>query len=256
MLSVEEREQYEPSYCLLEEAREFWDYAISNKVVYSLDPLKSDLDSGVHVAKEYLENNLWIECHLTFESEGHRHYVVLFEFDQAPETRRSVRKIKIHRDSAGRNPPMFVDVADSVQSPKKTTLDRSGIRSVVRLKAFNNLPCICGDSASLLLKPSDTVLVENIENGELCAVGIARSQLGEREDHLIQSRPEAVEQIPGDERNLKRNVFEFKLDAVAAIFNILLKREGVGFRFVEGAKFVPQRFKMFLRPFGFQVGIN
>ena len=91
------RARYEPSYCLLEEARKSWDHTISNKVVYSLDPIEVTTNPLAHVAKDYVDGNVWIECHLSFEAQWHAHYVVILEFDKRLDALRDVGKVERKR---------------------------------------------------------------------------------------------------------------------------------------------------------------
>src|ERR1700722_1656751 len=74
------------SYALREEARKSWDHAVSDKIVYLLNPrevarqIKSRV--GRKIAKNYLNGDAWIEAHLTFKRDGNaEHLLLVIEFE-------------------------------------------------------------------------------------------------------------------------------------------------------------------------------
>jgi hypothetical protein len=259
MPPIENLKVYEPSYQLLEEARKFWDHAVSDTVVYSLNPSEVTRDIGGEITKHYVNGKLWIECHLTFVDSGNRHhYIVLIEVDSHSrnERRRRMRPVKVAHATVDRNSSVLVDIAQGVQTPERIALDGRSVRSVVRLKRFYDLDCVCGHARSLLLEGLSGLGVENVEDRELGMLGIRESQLREKPDQLVQGRPQAVEQVSDDERNSVGRVRDLNADAMALMFNIILANNGIRFRFTEGIKLLPQGFKVFLRPGGLQIGIS
>lgn len=259
MPPIENLKLYEPSYCLLEEARKFWDHAVSDTVVYSLDPSEVTRDIGGEVTEHYVNGKLWIECHLTFVDGGNRHhYIVLIEFDSHSrnERRRRMRPVEVAHAAVDRNSSVLVDITQSVQPPERIALDGRSVRSVVRLKRFDDLNCVCGYARSLLLEGLSGPGVENVENRELGMLGIRERQLREEPDQLVQGRAQAVEQVADDERNPVGRIHHLNADAVALMFNIVLAHNGIRFGFTEGIELLPQGFKVFLRPSGLQIGIS
>ena len=254
--SEEDLEGYEPSFRLIEEARKSWNHAISDKIVYSIEPFESNLNPSVHIAKNYIEGNVWIECHLTFEAERNRHYVVLLDFNRGLQTRRKVRKPIMYHRAVNGNSSVLVNIANRVQSPEKTASDCCGIRSMVRLKRFDDVACICGHPGSLALKGSPRLFGEFIQDRELSSLRQRRSQLSEIEDQLIQRRSQRVEEVSRNEGNMIGDLLWLNPDSVASILNIILKEKSIGLRFVEGSKLIPHCVKVFLRPFGLQIGID
>ena len=241
---------------LLEEARKSWNHIVCDKIVYSIDPVNVALDTGTHVAKDYLVGNNWIECHLTFEAKGHSHYVALLKFDKGRDTCRDVRKSESDSTTVNRNPSVLINVTDSVQLPEKTAPDRGGIRSVAWLKRLDNGPCISGDPVSLLTEPIPTLPVPRIENRELGALGIGSGEFGERENQLIQRGSEAAKQVPDDKGDTVRDFVHLNSYSIEAMLDIILRKEGVGLRFVEDIDFAPQSVKVLLGPGRLQIGIN
>ena len=115
MQPVKELGPYEPFYCLLEEARESWNHALSDKIVYLRDPIKVAGNAVTHIAKNYIKGNIWIECHLTFEIQRTAYHVlVVIEAQKSLRGARYFGKAKIELVAMNRNSPVLVDVAQAI----------------------------------------------------------------------------------------------------------------------------------------------
>src|SRR5437868_1111553 len=87
---------YDQSYRLLKEAQESWQYAVSDKLVYSLKPFEGAFDSFVGIAKDYLNMSGWIEAHLVFEEHGKRnHACVVVMLDEMAKFPREIGKMDV-----------------------------------------------------------------------------------------------------------------------------------------------------------------
>jgi hypothetical protein len=247
-------EGYDPSLQLLQEARESWDYCESHKLVNCLQSGKINSDSFVGIAKQYIEGDFWIECHVTFEGKGNPyHACIVVESDQTNYVLRNIRESEIRDRGTNGYSPMLVDVAKKIELPQAITLECS-VPSLVRLKQFNLSDCICGDSNSVV---HEFVRLRGRENRKLRSLRVS-SGVVEREspNQLIERRAEAVQEITDDESNLVGRVFQLNPNDVDSIFNIVLSKDSAWFRFCEAAQPVPQVFKMFVRPSSFQIGIS
>lgn len=249
-------EEYEPSYALLEEARKSWDYFTCDKIVHTLETINRARDPLLHVAEDYLRGNVWIEAHLILEGHRDTHYVVLSNADLGARNLGRVRKPKLSNETMNGDSPMLVDVTQHIEAPKQAAADGRGIRSVVRLKSFNNFDCICGRSGGVLLKPRDSALVVGVKNRELGSLRVGAAELRERPNNLIQGGAEAVQEVPSNEGNMIRDGRIFDLETNEPIFKVFLGSEGISLRLSESFKLRPQSIQVFLRPGCLQVGIN
>jgi hypothetical protein len=107
---------------LLEESRKTWDYAISDKVVNILKPVRVAFNSLKGIAKDYVEGSQWLESHLLFEVEGYAHYVCIFYFHQMPRLLGKIREKHVAHVTVNRNPPMLINVAEKAKTPKEWLL--------------------------------------------------------------------------------------------------------------------------------------
>ena len=248
-------EQYEPSFGLLEEARKSWDYAVCDELVNIIQPSNINPDSFVGIAKDYIEGNCWIECHVTLEGKRNsRHACIIVECHQTPKSHRDARKVKVGNGCMNRNPSMLINVAEEIELPKQVAFNCSVIRSLVRLKIVDLGDCFCVNSPSVV---PELLRVTLKENRKLRPLGIRASVVqGERKNQLVKRGTQAIQEIPDDKRNFVGRVFDLKPDKVHALFNIVLTENSAGARFSEQAQPFPHVFKMFLRPGCFQVGVS
>jgi hypothetical protein len=212
-------------------------------------------DTLVGIAKDYVDGNLWIECHVTFEEKGNTyHFFVVIEHGKGEILTREIREAEIEHCCVGRDSPVLVDVAQGIESPKQMALDCFSIPSVVRQKMIDDLDCLCGYSKRKVPK---LLGVGFAEDRELCSIGIVNSaDLGQGPNKLIQRRAQTIQEVADDERELVGHFSDMKPNDIASIFKVILTGKGARFRLLEGDKAIPQVFKMFLRPGCFQIGIG
>src|SRR5437879_1870474 len=135
---------------------------MSDEIVYLRDPITVAGNSLAHVAKNYIKGNFWIECHLTFEIQGSAHHMlVVIESQQVTVGLRHLRKVKAELVTVNRNPPVLVDVAQSIETPEQV---RRWVRSVVRLKRLDEPLCACGHSSRTSIKRSSRIPVVSVQN--------------------------------------------------------------------------------------------
>lgn len=244
---------YEPSYLLLKESRESWDQIVSDKLVYSFDPLDIALDSLVEIPKDYLEGNVWMEFHFTFEGERDAHYAAIIE---ANVGHKFLRKLEVDGSPMRRDSAMLVDIAQFIEPPQEMGFDGCGVSSVIRLKRINNGRCLCGYSRGLLGKPFEAVGIGLTQDGKLGSFGISDRQVCEIPNKLIQRSPETIQQIAHEEGDQVRGFIDFDAKAVPSLFRVYLFKKLIRFGFVKGVKFLPQSVKVYLRPTCLEIGIS
>jgi hypothetical protein len=250
--SQDELSMYDRPFRLFEESRKSWNYLVSDKVVYFLESFRFTLNSPEGIAKDYLQRNIWIECHVTFQfrlqTQREAHYIVILE---ACEPHNTGRKLKRDSRTVDRDSHMVIDVAEFIETPKKVAL--RGFPTVVRLKRLNDAHCLCGYAPSRL---SHAFIVPLFQDGELSMLGIGQSQLCKAPYKLVQRRSKIIKYIAHDKRNRVRNVLNPNSDAAALIFSIVIDDQRARLQFAESLQFLPQDFKVFVRPGGLKIGIS
>jgi hypothetical protein len=114
------------------------------------------------------------------------------EFDQGNSGLPNLGKVKVLSRTVERNSSVLVDVTEGVEPPQKTAPDCCGVRSMVRLKSFDDADCIRGNSSRLLFEASPGLPIVDFEDGKLGSLGIADVQFGQRPNQLIEGGPQAV----------------------------------------------------------------
>jgi len=253
---VQDSEDY---WYLREEAREFWNHGISDKLVYVNHPVKvaRNIVRGIggKIPEDYIEGRLWFEIHLTFVFEGNaEHLLLCVEFEKSRDADGGVGEVDYKFLTVNRDSPMLVDVAECVESGQKMS---RGIRSVVRLKRLQNTHCRCGYSSGILpelLPVSRGVVFKNRELG-MCRISHTHLPLGKRPNGLVKGRAKTIKTIPGNQGNLRRNFIHLDPNAVASVLHIVLRENTYRVGFNKSTDLLPQGVKVYLRPTGLMVGV-
>ena len=165
---------------LRKEAQKSWEHHICGKIVYlpqSFAIFANRQRVGmpcVSLPEIYLKADAWIELQFCLVGERNAHYVAIIESLDAKIKRSTLRdravtgleaeKVSL-RDgrkrnddftSVRRNSPVLVEVADSVQPPEGMRL--IGVPSMVRLKRFDFVDCLCRNSSDLPVESLDVSL--------------------------------------------------------------------------------------------------
>ena len=256
MRPAEDLEQYTPAYRLLEESRKSWDHAVSDELVYCVEPSEITADPFREIAENYRDGSGWIEVHLTFIGERNTHYAAAIESLTGKTRDRSRQNILQHESAAvSRNAAMFIDVAESVQPPQEMAPNGRFIPSQVRLKRFDDSHCICGYPGSLMLKPAPGQMFD-LDDRKLGMLRIWGADFSEVPDRLIQGRPKAVEEISHNQRDQIRNLRHLEPNHISSMFQIIFAREGIRIAFGESLQFGLKGCKVYMRPGCFQIGIG
>lgn len=119
---------------LLKEARERWDYFISDKIVYFEQGVGGDdaVDRGIPFSvSSYLKGDLWFENVAWFDEE----FCIAFLVEVHDDSRVGIGKPDIRSRPGLGNDPMLIDIGNVTENGKQIKL--RPIPSVVRLKLLN-----------------------------------------------------------------------------------------------------------------------
>jgi hypothetical protein len=116
---------------------------------------------------------------------------------------------------------VLIEVAHAVESKKQVPLNSSGIAPVIGLKRVNDSDRLRRYSCSLPIETLGVVGSIFILNRKLGLLGSGDGQAGERIHKLVQSRTQAVEKIPNDQRNRIRSIADIDFDAMASCLKIV-----------------------------------
>lgn len=244
---------YASFYQLREEARESWDYVMSNKFVYLVDAFDVALDSFIGVAKDYVEGNVWVEGHLIIARESveencHYSFIVECCIPQNGLRKPELNMAAMHRDSS-----VLVDVTQEVQARQKMTLNGYGVPSIVRLKRFDDSDCIGGNAGSV---SREFFSIGSRKSRELSSFGIGGGEACQTPNELVERRTQAIQCVTGNERNAVGSRFNLACDSVEMLLRVGLTPKLIRLGFVEAAQLLPQSVEVFLRPLGLKVGVS
>jgi hypothetical protein len=85
------QEGYDRNYLLREEAREFWDHAVTEEFVYVPNLAgTNEGNSCIGIAKDYLEGNLWVHIQFSLFGQWNAKYDIITELfsGKSPRGRR------------------------------------------------------------------------------------------------------------------------------------------------------------------------
>ena len=246
---------YTPAFRLLEESKKFWDYGISDKLIYIREPFEAHLNPMWKITENYRSGGGWLEILLTFIPQGNTYdmlagTVVALRNDAV----RKERHVRIgDRCATAVNPPVLVDNAHLVEPPQEMVLN--GVASMVRLKRFNYTDSLAGNVGSLPFKSSTVGLFQNRKLNTLCGLGDLES--GECPDRLIQCGAEVVEELPNDDAQILGRVpRELDSNEVKLPFKIIFESNSVRLTLVENTSLFLKKVQVFFRPGEFQIGIG
>ncbi len=153
-----------------------------------------------------------------------------------------------------RDPSMLVDVTKKVQPRQQ--MRRWRVRSVARPQTLKDSDCPCW-VPPFGLKSLPAVGVVNVGYGELSLLGVGPGEGSERPNSLIQRRAKTVKQVTKNKGEFRRRMVDFKPDDMSSLEEIVLTKNGAGFRLKQNLAISPslKRIKMYLRPACLEIGI-
>jgi hypothetical protein len=214
---------------LREEARESWDYFVSNKIVYFPESCGGDLELPHTFAEKYLHGNGWLEMHFTGEKQhqGEVHFNVIVEVSDVGSPHFNGRgKANVKLGAVRGNSSMFVHVPEFIQLPEGVV--PKGIFSQVRLKVVENI-CHCGWEKTAPLLVSGVPLLED-EKANSFLLSRRENSLGIRmsqpPSQLLKRGTEAAYEVSQQEGDGFRDESRTYVEYVERFFKICILPDG------------------------------
>lgn len=135
---------------LRKESRKTWNYFVTDKTVYLVEPGEGSLEGSQRLAEKYLEGDLWFELHWTTQSgsQGEQQFLSIAEIART-HVRRGWTDKHLQRTAINGDVPMLIERPHFVQLPERVVA--IGFPSIVRLKRIDDL-CYFGWKQSEALR--------------------------------------------------------------------------------------------------------
>jgi hypothetical protein len=232
------------------EARECWDYGISDEAVYFAQSATRDSDVAYPIPKLYLRGNLWLEIEFFFVAERNAYLNCILEIVVDQNSRILGNE---DRETSGceRNSLMLIVIAKKVQLPESMVLRRTS--SVIWLKQFDFL----GNSIREESQNPVESLVPFFNNGEIDVLG--EVSLGVEEGQiprgLVKTRTQTVEKFSKQHSDDWRNRTRFCAADMPSILGVIFSDDGIRFSHID-VNLSIKRIEMHLRPAGLHLYIG
>ncbi len=197
---------------LRKEARESWEYVISDRIVY-LSEL-ANLDLGI--AKDYGCGRLWFEVYFrVHDSSGDADFKAIIEFAHRPPRCGPGRQPKSQVPCGGSDELMFIEPVQFVKDAKQFL----GIPSLVRLKVLNRSHGFDGDPINSAAEASRIGLP--VQRKSVVAVDGVSCEVDQEAGQMIEGRSHIVAGVAHDQAEMNGRVCEnLHAEDIAAIFGI------------------------------------
>lgn len=223
----------------------------NDETVYIAESVEGDSPVGVPFAKLYLVGQCWLEVELIFVLFGNAYLkcvliVEIFGLNSRNLGGKDGDSLGVDRDN-----DVLIEVAKFVQLPKGMILRR--IRSLVRLQSVNFFRDVIREepeSPSVISSPVGVAQV--FRNREVNVSGKISPSIGigQLPSHLVEARPEAVQELPEFHPHNRLEGLSFVPLDVSSIVRFVLADDGVRFLHISGhvpvesvkVKFCPFRF--------------
>lgn len=245
---------------LREEARESWDHAVSNEVIYLGQSSRGNLEVSHTFAEKYLKGELWFEGHFTAHVRQQRetHFQAIIEVadELLPLTGRSGHSNRKHSGVSG-DRSMLVHFPEFVQLPEQVI--PVGITSEVRLKIVEDF-CHCGWKKAAPIFVSGVPLFKDQEtNIPTLFIGEDSSgvEMGESPSQPFQGRSETRDKFPEEQGDYLRDGADIHPKDVETFFKLCVfpDHRDVWQR-KPFANFYIKSVKVMLRPVGFHINFE
>jgi hypothetical protein len=238
---------------LREEARKFWDYFVSDKIVYLSETNQGQLKCS-H-AEQYLKGDLWIEIHWTLPCvpHGEMHFksiteVFLVGFP-SPHREPNIKGVGTNGNRA-----VLVECPQFVQLPEG--IIPVGIPSKMWLNRVESI-CHCGWKQTTPIPVGGVIVFENKETDvslfPLTEDSAGSENMGHLPSQLIQRSAQTANPIAQGFRDGIRGEADFYPPNLQNFFKIIFMPNGEGWKFNPLIDLPLKRVEMFLRPAGFHI---
>ena len=240
---------------LREEARKSWNHHLCNELVYVSQSCSGDFKVSHVIAKKYLRSDAWFEIRWTQADPGeareNRYYAIVEVVNLAlhPAVKSNVDFAAVDGDSF-----VFVDVPKPVELPEGMTT--KGVRSVLWLKKVQSFADV-GMEQSSLADVSCVRFANGEDNLSLSSVGggdCFRVEMDEVPGQLVKRGTKAIDEIPGDKRNVHVRSARLDYEAMKRSLRIIFFGDRVRVAVDPPLNLRLKSFEVMLRPTGF--GVN
>jgi hypothetical protein len=238
---------YLTPYKLLKEARESWDYLFTDKLVYAIEPGEVQSPKGQSIElKAYINTDFYFETILHMKY----NYAVAIVEGLATKDSRKIRGSYLRAEETWNDSLMLIDAVQFMEPPQM--LNFRPIRSVVRLKLFDNTKSIREDIPSSCLSVPVAVCSERVENRELrSTIRFIRLDVddGELPGQMVECCPEVESKIANENTPTQRRLLSnFKTEDLSRLFRVFFWDKSIWFQLMEVPDFLIQEVEVFLRP--------
>jgi len=215
---------------LSKESVESWDCIISDKFIYGLKPVNSDLEIAVRTGlldwrSKYHSGDLYLEFYLAFL--GQRNSYARGTAVGICRTPCAADVIDANSEINRTNSDnlMLVDIAKLIDLPQGVGFEIWPSR--VWLKRFYDFDCIRPYVSNLFIKALGPTFGDDGECGQ--AAGFCRAEQSELPSKVVKARTDAICEFSNENANGVGDDFLFSAKDVPSMFNIVISPLGIGF---------------------------
>jgi len=253
------KSQLPACFALREEAREGWNHCVSDKLVHLHKIADAEVIPGGLISESHINPRVWIEANFIFQGQRDFYYKAIFEL-LCPDIGGVVKRDMEHPlsgDSVRREMPVFIDVAQIVDSPEVGGF--VGIPVLIRLKRFDKHDGCIGHSVGGLSDSDLSINRISLANGEAnLPRGHVSAQVRELPCEMIQRGTQVVNKIRSDE-SARENTFvlrEVRPDEIPLTLQVFFSGNVIGVRFLENRNLRCESVEVFLRPLKLQIRVK
>lgn len=244
-----------PSYFqLLEKTVKFGHHILADKIVY-LDKLPVGNDDPFSLVPELYANlDRWLQVNLILRGKREAHYAAIIRPAINGRHLGWTNYPNLDSRQMKRNPTMFVDVPEPVQTPQFRSL--VSLPVVVWLQRLDDGNGGIWDTLDGVRKLPPTITVVSSNDRESSAVvGGSALTASERSCQVIERATETGNKVPQSESHSVPDGLELELGNVLSSFKIILERERIWVALQILPDFSEQDIEVMLRPTNLQAGI-
>src|SRR5260370_37758611 len=227
----------------------------SYEAVYIAEPVERESPIRVPFADLYRVGQCWLEVKVVFVLFGNAHLNCVFLVEIIDPDSGNAGDERVDSSGVNKDQLVLVDIAKFIQLPKEMSLRR--VRSLVRLNSINLSPNALGESSqSFCVVAPFFPIAEVFGNREVdVSRGVfACSGLRHLPTHLIEPRPETVQELSEFHPQHRLESSQLKPLDVSSVLRVVLGNNGV--RFFHIGRHVPvESVKVKLCPFRFCYGM-
>jgi hypothetical protein len=239
-----------------EEARKFWDYFVSDEIVYGTQAVDINFEIARSVdtvdwLSEYDSGRFYIELKFVFFGEQDTYYHCILETALVDPVLRNALRSNTEGDMTNGDESVLIDVAKFVELPQGMLLEHRP--SVIRLKRFNDGERYRRDVRDFFVVPSvagSGAFGLNRE-GRVAPRRIGSEQ-GQLPCEVIETGTKGIGKLSNQHANRNRSGFLLNAYTMPRALNIVLSRNEVGI-FPKFGHFPFEFIETYIRPTTFHL---